>query len=390
MKETVRYRYRIRPGSNAASALLSEWHRTRYLWNDAVSKMKSGDNVSFAILSKNLTRLRAEKDWLKSGSAVAQQQELRYFAQSLSASTRLQGQGRPKYKSRSTSKVGLTYAGAGFSLVDGRLVLAKIPPIPVVWSRRLPSAPSSVRVYMDNLGYWYASFVVKREIESTPEADGSIGIDWGVKKTANTTNPEYDLEHLGIRRKASSELAVAQRKMARRKSAKGEPASKGYKRAKMQVAKISKKAQRRNAHEGRGWARRLVAAHQLIAVEDFKPKFLSKSSMARKASDASISTIKKTLIEYAERAGRKVVLVRPAYTTMTCSGCFARAKRLRLDERIFSCPSCGFTADRDENAARTILAVAERGHTSVEDAQCSTLASNIAHPEMKPATKQDR
>ena len=114
------------------------------------------------------------------------------------------------------------------------------------------------------------------------------------------------------------------------------------------------------------WARRVVADHQLIAIEDFKPKFLAKSTMARKAADATVSTIKRTLIEYAERAGRTVVMVQPAYTTMTCSGCFARAKRLMLDERTFSCQACGLVEDRDRNAARTILAVAERGHTSVE------------------------
>lgn len=77
--------------------------------------------------------------------------------------------------------------------------------------------------------------------------------------------------------------------------------------------------------------------------------------------------VKRTLIEYAVRAGRKVVLVQPAYTTMTCSGCGTRTKdRLLLDERTFSCQACGLVEDRDRNAARTILAVAERAHTSVE------------------------
>ncbi|MET7770773.1 hypothetical protein [Nocardia sp. NPDC005366] len=65
-----------------------------------------------------------------------------------------------------------------------------------------------------------------------------------------------------------------------------------------------------------------------IAVEDFKPLFLAKSTLARKAADAAIGAAKRELIERARRAGRKVVLVRPAYMTMTCSSCFVRAKRL--------------------------------------------------------------
>ncbi|MGN5238692.1 MULTISPECIES: zinc ribbon domain-containing protein [unclassified Rhodococcus (in: high G+C Gram-positive bacteria)] len=78
--------------------------------------------------------------------------------------------------------------------------------------------------------------------------------------------------------------------------------------------------------------------------------------------------MKRELVECGRRAGRKVVLVRPAYTTMTCSGCFARAKQpLELAERVFRCWACGHTACRDRNAARVVLAVAERGHTGVDD-----------------------
>jgi putative transposase len=126
-------------------------------------------------------------------------------------------------------------------------------------------------------------------------------------------------------------------------------------------------------------ARRVADDHGLIAVEDFKPKFLAKSTMARKAADAAISATKRTLIEYGRRAGRKVVLVRPAYTTMTCSECFARNKRLSLKVRTFQCATCGHTADRDRNAARVILAVAERGHTCVDD-----LVSFLPRPRSEP------
>jgi putative transposase len=236
----------------------------------------------------------------------------------------------------------------------------------VVWSRDLPSEPTSVRVYQDSLGHWYASFVVRRQVEPSPAVEGGIGIDWGVTTTATTTDPVYDLPHGGARKAAATELKAAQRTMARRRRPKGQGQSKGYQPAKREAAQVATKAQRRTTHTGRVWARRVVANHQLIAVEDFRPKFLAKSTMARQAADAAVGTIKRTLIEYGERAGRKVVLVQPAYTTMTCSGCFARAKRLMLDERTFACTECGLIADRDVNAARVMLAVAERGHTSVE------------------------
>ncbi|MFI6996662.1 RNA-guided endonuclease TnpB family protein [Nocardia sp. NPDC050175] len=159
--------------------------------------------------------------------------------------------------------------------------------------------------------------------------------------------------------------------MARRRVKHGQQ-SRGYQQAARVAARLHKKAARQTQHDSRVWAKRVVERHDVIAVEDFKPTFLAKSTMARKAADAAIGAAKRELIERGVRAGRRVVLVRPAYTSMTCSSCFARAKqRLELREQTFRCHSCGFTDCRDRNAARVILAVAERGHTRVEDVRQS-------------------
>ncbi|WP_204038568.1 RNA-guided endonuclease TnpB family protein, partial [Micromonospora qiuiae] len=186
--------------------------------------------------------------------------------------------------------------------------------------------------------------------------------------TATTTDAAYDLPHLGHRRRCAAQLARVQRRMSRRRRPRGNPPSKGYLRAKRQVAKLHKKATRQNTHDARQWARRVVTDHAVIAVEDFKPSFLARSTMARKAADAAIGAAKRELIERGTRAGRKVVLVPPAYTTMTCSQCGTRAKqRLGLGVRTFRCGDCGYTACRDRNAARAILATAERDRVGADD-----------------------
>ncbi|MGA6208492.1 RNA-guided endonuclease TnpB family protein [Nocardia testacea] len=235
MDEVVRYSYRLRPGRIAERALFDEWHRCRYLWNEAVHQHKSGSKPTFG-------------------------------------------------------------------------------------------------------------------------------------KLATTTDERFDLPHRGYRKRCAAALAKFQRKMSRRRGGKGKDPSKGYQRARAQAARLQKKAARQNEHEARVWAKSVVTEHQVIAVEDFRPQFLAESRMARKAADAAIVAAKRELIERGRRVGRKVVLVRPAYTTMTCSGCFARAKQhLGLGERIFRCAACGYSGCLDRNAARVILAVAERGHTGVDD-----------------------
>jgi putative transposase len=349
----------------AEAALLAEWGRCRWLWNEAVHQQKSGQKPTFAKLCKMLTKARAKMLWLREGSQVAQQQTLRDYSRALDQSFKVKGRGRPVMKARKKALPTLEYTTRGFGISNGRLTLPKGVAIPVVWSRELPSLATSVRVYQDNVGHWYASFVVRREIVAYPRGEGGIGIDWGVSNTATTTDSVFDLPHLGHRKRCAAELAKAQRKMARRYR-KGRPNSCGYAEAKQQAARLAKKAARQNTHDSRVWAKRVVDRYDLIAVEDFKPAFLAKSTMARKAADAAIGAAKRELIERATRAGRKVVIVRPAYTTMTCSQCFARTKRLELRERTFRC-DCGHAADRDRNAARVILAVAERGHISVED-----------------------
>lgn len=367
MDEIVRYTYRLRPGKQAERSLLQEWGRCRFLWNEAVHQQKTGNKPTLAKLGKLLTELRGRNAWMREGSQVAQQAMLRTYAQALQQSYTVKGRGLPRYKARKRTLPSLEYSTRGFSIREGRLRLPKGVSIPVVWSRELPSEPTSVRVHQDSLGDWYASFVVRRDTSPAPEADGHIGIDWGVSITATTTDEKYDLPYLGHRRRCAAELAKAQRKMSRRHR-KGQKQSKGYQRARREAAKLHKKAARQTAHDSRVWAKKITYNHDLIAVEDFRPRFLTRSTMTRKASDAAIGAAKRELVTSAQRAGRKVVLVTPAYTTMTCSGCFARAKQaLGLDERIFLCHTCGYTAGRDRNAARVILAVAERGHTSAED-----------------------
>jgi len=283
----------------------------------------------------------------------------------------VKGRGKPVVKHRKRALPSLEYTRRGFRLHERRLCLPHGVSIPVVWSRELPSAPSSVRVYRDNLGHWYASFVVFRQAKAAPDVSGAIGIDWGVSAVASTTDPAYDLPYEGHRKRCAAGLAKAQRRMARRRRPRGQAESAGYRRAKREAARIQKKAARQNTHTARVWARRVVDNHQLIAVEDFRPKFLAKSTMARKAADAAIGAAKRELVERGRRAGRKVVLVPPACTTMTCSECGEKQARLGLAERTFQCPGCGYTAGRDRNAATVILATAERGRAGADDVRHS-------------------
>jgi putative transposase len=315
-------------------------------------------------LDKLLTGWRAERDWLREGSSVAQKQTIRDFGKSRARALKdrkeklpvRQRAGLPQFRKRGGSAPTMNYTKQGFTLRDGHLTIAGGIRLRVIWSRELPSAPSSVRVYQDALGRWYVSFVVQAEAQPYPQTGEVIGVDWGVKDIAVTTSAAHDLPHPQFGRKSAEKLARYQRQMARRKPKPGHKPSAGYKRAKRKAAKAHAKVAAQRQDTARKWAKKVVRDHDAVAVEDFKPKFLAKTTMARKAADAAIGAAKRSLLEMAAKHGRTVHLVDPAYTTMDCSACGARAKsRLLLSERTYTCAACGAVLPRDKNSAAVML-----------------------------------
>ncbi|MFJ5900907.1 RNA-guided endonuclease InsQ/TnpB family protein [Streptomyces sp. NPDC093064] len=385
----ARYTYRLRVSSTARTALLAEWDRCRWVWNECVAKSRQVHahnrvhpegklTCGPAQLDKMLTEARSKLPWLRDGASVPQQQMIRDFAKSRSKALKdiehrlpvRQRAGMPRHKRKRDAEPTLNYTTRGFRLKDGRLHLVGGIAVTVVWSRELPSAPSSVRVYRDSLGHWYASFVVATEVQPIPETGAVVGIDWGVKETATTTSDAHDLPHAEHGRRAAQRLARYQRMMARRRPAKGQAASKGYRKAQRQAAQVSKKVARQRQDTARKWAKRVVRDHDAIAVEDFRPKFLAKTTMARKAADATIGATKMALIEMGRKHGRDVRLVHPAHTTMDCASCGARTKHaLPLSERTYTCTACGAASPRDKNSARVMLVRAGLTPAGVEGAR---------------------
>lgn len=364
----ARFTYRLRVPAAAGHALLREWGRCRWVWNQCVAESrqawKDKRECGPAGLDKMLTGWRAEHEWLREGSSVAQKQAVRDFGKSRAKALKdrrdklpvRQRAGMPQFKKRDRSLPTMNYTKQGFTLRDGRLTVVGGICLRVVWSRELPSAPSSVRVYQDALGHWHASFVVETQAEPYQQAGAVIGIDWGVKDIAVTTSDDHDLPHPQYGKKTAGQLAKYQRQMARRKPEPGQKPSAGYKRAKRQAAKAHAKVAAQRQDTARKWAKAVARDHDVIAVEDFRPKFLARSTMARKAADAAIGATKRGLIEMAAKHGRAVHLVNPAHTTMDCAACGARAKhRLPLSERTYTCTACGAVSPRDKNSARVML-----------------------------------
>jgi len=86
--------------------------------------------------------------------------------------------GSPRFKKKQ-GKQSARFRIGGFSIKGESVYLTKIGNVSPIWSRELPTEPSSVTVIKDAANRYFLSFVVDVEPVSLEAENQSIGIDLG-------------------------------------------------------------------------------------------------------------------------------------------------------------------------------------------------------------------
>src|SRR5262249_15474742 len=95
----------------------------------------------------------------------------------------------------------------------------------------------------------------------------------------------------------------------------------------------------------------------LIAYEDLQVRNLVHNHhLAKSVGDADWARLLVWLVYYARLHRILVLAMPPRYTSQACSGCSTLVVKT-LSTRTHACPRSGLVLDRDENAARNILAL---------------------------------
>lgn len=108
---------------------------------------------------------------------------------------------------------------------------------------------------------------------------------------------------------------------------------------------------------------KLISENQAIAVESLNVKGMKKSrNLAKSIADSSWGDFFRKLNYKAEWYGRELLKIDRWFpSSKRCSCCGHINNRLKLSDRIWECPSCKKTLDRDINAAKNILTVGLAG-----------------------------
>jgi putative transposase len=111
-----------------------------------------------------------------------------------------------------------------------------------------------------------------------------------------------------------------------------------------------------------------VTRYGVTVHEDLNMRGIVRSRLAKSILDAAWGSFLQILSYKAEEAGATVVAVPPYNTTQACSQCGTTPSVPKtLADRVHSCSQCGCVADRDLNAAQTIL----RLGSSLQDKTCA-------------------
>jgi putative transposase len=361
------YKFRFYPNATQRHQLAVDFGCARWVWNRALGMRSdayrdTGQKLSGVDISRVIPVWKWEEaPWLAVANSVVLTQALRdqdtAFVNFFAKRARY-----PKFKRRDNVQsvryqIDQRRIDKVFTAGEN-LVLPKLGEIDVRWSRVPTGVPKMATVSKDACGRYHVAFACDEEISALPETAVAIGIDLGVKDVLVGSNgwKSGNPRHLGgkLRR-----LRRYQRVVARRPQ-------KGSNRRKRAVAKVAR-MHARITDARRDWTQKrtteIVRRADVIALEDLNVKGMVRNrSLARVISDAGLGEVRRQIEYKAGWYGRQVLICgRFDPSSKTCSECGSIQQEMPLAVRVWTCPDCAATHDRDTNAARNVLRFATGG-----------------------------
>ncbi|KAB8331067.1 IS200/IS605 family element transposase accessory protein TnpB [Scytonema tolypothrichoides VB-61278] len=396
----ARYQYRFYPTTQQQQNLARLFGCVRVVWNDALAICKQSEKLPKNSELQKLVITRAkktvEREWLSDVSTTPLQQSVadlgiayKNFFDSIKGKRKGGKVGTPRFKKK-TSKQSARFTLNSFSMKGEEVYLAKIGNVKPIWSRKLPSVPTSVTVMKDCANRYFLSFVVEIEptqidaLTGSPVTCGgkpsrsagltknqSIGIDLGLKTFAvmsngeKATSPNYSKKDRKIRK--------LQRKLARQQSC-----SKRREVTRLRIAKQhSKKADTRKDFLHK-LSTKVVRENQTIVLEDLNVSGMVKNrKLARAISLQGWREFRVLCEAKSEKLNREFrVINRWEPTSQTCSCCGFRWGKVDLSVRSVLCLNCGTAHDRDENASKNIemVGMGHRHDLKRTGSDCKTIS----------------
>jgi putative transposase len=109
---------------------------------------------------------------------------------------------------------------------------------------------------------------------------------------------------------------------------------------------------------------KVTRENQAVVIEDLNVSGMLKNHcLARSLADEGFGEIRRQLAYKGQWYGCRILVADRFFpSSKTCSKCSFVHSGLALRDRTFCCPSCGFTLDRDLNAAINLRTLSSSGN----------------------------
>ena len=312
-----------------------------------------------------LTRLRAEFDWIRAVYVSCQQQALRdldrafvnFFA------------GRARYPTPRKKGINDTFRFPGREVETRRLnskwSAVRLPKIGWVKFRDTRPIRGTIKnaTITGGADGWHIAFACEITHEAPQNFGPAVGIDRGVAITLALSTGEMLSMPASLVR-IETARRQAQRVLSRRKRG-----SKRYARQRRRIARLQARAGRIRRDFHHRATREIAQRFGVAVLEDLCIKTMTASgSVAEPGRNVRQKAgLDRAILERGwggfdlilsckmEERGGRVMKIDPAFTSRTCSACGSVGARSRKNQASFECVGCGHCDNADSNAAKSIV-----------------------------------
>jgi len=287
----------------------------------------------------------------------------------------------PKFKSKKTEKCSYrtvsSYDNIKIDFESKKIKLPKIGRVKFRDNRIFSTKIRSVTVSRDPAHRFYASILIDKVVPTEKvKPEKVLGLDMSLQHlTVDSIGNKLDYPmNFRIHEK---KLAWEQRKLSRKRvGSKTQKSSNSYQNQKIKVAKVHAKIADSRRDFLQKQSTQITNEYDVICIESLNMKAMAQSlNLGKSVGDVGWGQFTHMLEYKTLWKGKHLVKVSKFFpSSKRCSKCCFINKGLTLSERVWVCPECGTSHDRDINAAVNIR---EEGIRLFNDSLKSTVGTTV-------------
>jgi len=351
------YTFRCYPSRPQQRELQRVFGSVRHAYNWALrlrsDSYKAGKTINYNASSAAWTTHRNDPqfDWLLDTSCVPQQQALRQL-QTAYKNFFNKTTGYPAFKKKhGKQSAEYTLSAFKWNAQHRNLSLSGLGRLDIHWSRPFQSKPTTVTITKDCAGRYFVTLCLDEHVNALLKTGQAVGIDLGVNRLATlstgerVSNPKFLVQNL-------NKLQWMQHVLSRRHKG-----SRRYGRQQLKIARLQAQIADSRKDYLNKLTTDLVSRFDTLCIEDLNVRgMIANHCIARAVSDVGMSAFRTMLTYKCLWYGKDLKLVDRYFpSSKRCHACGYISEKLPLNIRQWTCPECGKTHDRDENAAYNIL-----------------------------------